>query len=883
MTAATFGRTVPIFRERLLETLRDDPGRRWLTVSNAGGESAFTCAQLQARIADFTRFYRDRGIRRGDVVLVVLRESLDLFASFLAGIVAGALPAYFAYPSPKQTTDAFVLSIEQLLAATDIPLVVTYPDVVDVLATHRAQLGSRRGGMHDAAAVPCGNLADAVMLEGEGPEAFLQFSSGTTGAKKGVRISSRALFAQIDAYNDSVQFRSGSRVVSWLPHYHDMGLVACMLMPLLKKVPIAMLSPFEWVRNPGLLFEAATRHRATHMWLPNFALGHLTRTVTDAALAAYDLSALEHLVCCSEPVSYRTVRAFIDRFRACGLAGDVVRNCYAMAENTFAITSTAGAVTFLEVDPARLATEAAAVPRVGGKPIASAGRPLRNVELRVVDDAGSQAGERCIGEITIRTDCMLDEYHHNPAATADAVFDGWLHTGDLGFLDDGDLYITGRKKDLIIVGGENIYPQDIESILDAEAGLVPGRSVVFGMEDEQAGTERIVVLAETMSDGIAGTNRLSLQTKIFERLGVSVAEIRLLPQGTLRKSTAGKISRGVNRDAFLVGMFDKPISRPSEDLITRIVIQSLPASGTSRITGETPLLSSGLIDSLAFTALVLEIEKACDVQVPVEWQDRAHFNTVDRITNTVAALQTGAAIAGADDELTVRESRAASMAALHAAPPRRYESSAGRVGLIERLINKLPIHSSRVYGFLFRRAGITMGSNVVFLGRVRVRLAGDPARITFGDDVIVGDNVEIRNREQGRIVIGSRVRLDDDVRLVAARDGSIEIGEGTAVGRGTIVNSGGTTRIGRYAMVSSYVSINASTHGTDRRRFMPSQPFRHGIVDIGDDVWIGSGAVVVLNCHIGEGAVIQSNSMVTGQVPPFAVCGGNPAKVERYR
>ena len=205
------------------------------------------------------------------------------------------------------------------------------------------------------------------------------------------------------------------------------------------------------------------------------------------------------------------------------------------------------------------------------------------------------------------------------------------------------------------------------------------------------------------------------------------------------------------------------------------------------------------------------------------------------------------------------------------------------LGVIERLINKCPVPSSRLYRFLLRRAGLTIGSNVVFLGRFRVRLEGDPALITIGDDVVVGDNVEMRNREQGRLVIGSRARLDDDVRLIAARDGCIEIGEGAAIGRGTIVNSGGTTRIGRYAMVSSYVSINASTHDTDRASFICAQPFRHGVVEIGDDVWVGAGAVIVLNCWIGEGAVIESNTRVTGRIPAFAVHGGAPPRVERYR
>ena len=882
MTGATARAAAPMFRERLLQSLAAQPGRVCVTIAHGDAEETFTCAQLQARIADFTAFYRDRGVRRGDVVLVVLRESLDLFASFLAGIVAGALPAYFAYPSPKQTADAFLLSVEHLLAANEIPMVVTYPEIVDVLEAGRSRLGARLGRVHDAAAVLRIGSADPVALDGEGAEACLQFSSGTTGAKKGVRISSRALFAQVDAYDECVRLDGASRVVSWLPHYHDMGLIACMLMPLLKQVPIVMLSPFEWVRHPGLLFDSATRHRATHMWLPNFALGHLTRMVPEGALAGYDLGPLRHLVCCSEPVSRAIVRAFVERFRPCGLRDEVVGNCYAMAENTFAITSTPGAVTFLEVDPARLAADGVAAPLAGGKPIASAGRPLRNVELTIAGDGRSPLGEDRVGEVAIRTDCMLDGYHNNPEATREAVSDGWFYTGDLGFVHDGELYITGRKKDLIIVGGENVYPQDVEQILDAEPGLAPGRNVAFGIADERLGTERIVALAET-DPRASPVNDATLRQRVFEQLGVSVAEIRLLPPGTLRKSTAGKVSRGPNRDEYLAGAFEARDVRLQDDRIARVVADTIPGREKPAVARDTPLLSSGLIDSLGFTELVLKLEAACGVGIPVELQDRGHFDTIERIAATILALRSGRADTVWEDGHALLASRTASLDGLRRGAPRHYAPPAGTLGWIQGLINKLPIPSSRAYRLLFRWTGMTVGDDLTFLGRVRVRLDGDPRRITFGRGVVVGDGVEIRNRENGRITIGDRVRLDDDVRLVASREGVLEIGEGTALGRGTIVNCGGVVRIGRYGLVSSYVSINASTHGTDRGAFMSSQPFRHGTVEIGDDVWIGSGAVVVLNCRIGEGAIVQSNAMVTGEVPPFAVCGGNPARVERYR
>jgi fatty-acyl-CoA synthase len=388
-------------------------------------------------------------------------------------------------------------------------------------------------------------------------EAFLQFSSGTTGAKKGVKISIGALLNQVRAYEDFVRFVPGDKVVSWLPHYHDMGLIACLLMPFMLRVPVYMLSPFEWVRNPRLLLDWLTRTGGTHVWLPNFALGHLTKFCADEDLSQFNLASVKRLVCCSEPVLQSTVVEFSQKFEKAGLDPTCFQNCFAMAENTFAVTSTAqGPIRFLSVEPDLLRQEHRIRSAAEGRTIASAGVPLPNVSVKVTSEGGDVLPEDCVGEILIHSDCMLDSYHNNWEETQRAFVGGWFKTGDLGFFHDGELYITGRSKDMIIVGGENIYPQDIEAILNAKNYLIPGRNVVFGVENKRTGTEGVVILAEVRPEH-THVDLLPLRTEILNAVGVTVSRIALVPHMTLLKGTAGKISRYLNKQAYLATKADR--------------------------------------------------------------------------------------------------------------------------------------------------------------------------------------------------------------------------------------------------------------------------------------------------------------------------------------
>jgi len=206
-----------------------------------------------------------------------------------------------------------------------------------------------------------------------------------------------------------------------------------------------------------------------------------------------------------------------------------------------------------------------------------------------------------------------------------------------------------------------------------------------------------------------------------------------------------------------------------------------------------------------------------------------------------------------------------------------------RPPLMEKTINNFPIRSALFYRILMRMAGIKVGNNVRFLGRLKVKLRGNPENIIIKDNVVLGNNVDLRNRENGKIILHEDVYLDDNVRIVAARDGKVEIDRGAEIGGNTIINSGGDTYIGRFSLIANNVNINSSSHGYAKSKFIKDQPHEHGKVQIGDDVWLGGFVTVVMNTTIGGGAVIGANSLARGDIPPFAICVGSPAKPIKFR
>jgi acyl-CoA synthetase (AMP-forming)/AMP-acid ligase II len=363
-----------------------------------------------------------------------------------------------------------------------------------------------------------------------GDLAFLQHSSGTTGHKKGVMLTHAQILEQERLYSGAIGISGGDVVASWLPLYHDMGLITSFLIPAIIGCPIVSLDALEWVLRPAMLLDQIERHRAKFTWLPNFAFHHICRG--DPEPGTRDLTSLKAIINCSEPCRAATFELFADRYASAGVSPDKLQVCYAMAENVFAVTQTPA------TQPARVGRSEAT------KAYLSCGTPLPGVELRVVSPAGDIMPDGAFGEICIRTTCLFDGYYRLPELSNERLIEGWYHTRDLGCIQDGELFVIGRTDDLLIINGRNIFAHEVEDLLNDVDGVVPGRVIVHGEYDVQLSATRLLVLAE-LADDSDDEKAIAAQIRsdVFSRCGIFPGAIRFVPRGFLVKSTSGKLSR----------------------------------------------------------------------------------------------------------------------------------------------------------------------------------------------------------------------------------------------------------------------------------------------------------------------------------------------------
>jgi fatty-acyl-CoA synthase len=506
------------------------------------------------------------GVRERDLVVIAHGQELDAICAFWGALIAGAVPSLFPVLTEKLDRGLYFSQMAQLIAHSGARAVLTS----DALA---AELAPRiacpvHGSSRLAAAVGEATLETPRLLSLSASDvAFLQHSSGTTGLQKGVALSHRAVLNQLASYGDALGLRPDDVVVSWLPLYHDMGLVAGFLLPLVAGIPLVLMSPFDWVSHPALLFRAIHEHRGTLCWLPNFAYNHCARRVRQRDMEGLSLGGMRAFVNCSEPVREGSHQAFLARFAACGLRPEQLAVSYAMAENVFAATQTPpGRPPRRDpVDRKTLERDGVAQPPAAdGEDVlinVSCGPPIAGVEVRVLDAAGGALGERRVGELAVRSDSMLTGYYKRPDLDAVALHEGWYRTGDLGYVADGEVYVVGRKKDLIINGGRNLFPQDIEAIVNTVAGVHQGRAVAFGVPDEREGTELVAVVAEVD----APPERHAVLTQAIREAvsagaGVTATFVRLVDSKWLIKTSSGKIARHANREKWLaeLGRQDAP-------------------------------------------------------------------------------------------------------------------------------------------------------------------------------------------------------------------------------------------------------------------------------------------------------------------------------------
>lgn len=539
----------------LIDALDAAPGQRPFVTAwvDEDEQETVTFAEFRRRARLQAGLFRANGVTDGDRVILVLPQGILAMSAFVGSMMIGAVPAFIAYPNDKVEPSKYRFGVAGVTANLNAKLVVIDEEFPDEMLGH-VSLGEETSLLRVGNGSGCEEEISSPPHQRHGV-AFIQHSAGTTGLQKGVALTHTAVLRQIAHLSQALKIDSATdRIYSWLPLYHDMGLIACFMLPMVCHIPLVMQSPLDWVMHPETMLQIITEHKCTLAWLPNFAFQFVPRRTRPNRRAQYDLSSVRALINCSEPVRTSSMQEFENAFAARGLKPGALQSSYAMAENVFAVTQSdidrSSGPTRIWADGRQFRNSHHVVQVARGSAgsvcFTSSGRLLPNHKICIVSDSGASLGENCAGEILIKSECLFDGYYNRPDLTAKAIIDGWYHTGDLGFCVDEELYVVGRKKDLIIVGGENIYPQDIEEIAASHRAVHDGRVIAMGVYNPDLGTEEIMLVAEVESEDLLGNSieiEREIRGQVTAGLGVTVGTVFLKPPKWIVKSTAGKPAR----------------------------------------------------------------------------------------------------------------------------------------------------------------------------------------------------------------------------------------------------------------------------------------------------------------------------------------------------
>ncbi len=523
-------------------------------VRGDGTESHIPFGELLRRAEARAGELQARGLRKGERVGIVLPESDAFIVTFLATMLAGAVPVPVYPPFSFKNLEGYLDSLAHILRAAGASLFIT-------TGTLRASLSPAL----DLRSVTAECLSIEQLAERPlpfravdvGPDdlAFLQFTSGSTNRPKGVVVRHRHLAANAAAFmvhGVDVDPRT-DRTVSWLPLFHDMGLIGFVVGPLFTGTPGVFLPTSAFVRAPRLWLETVSRTNGTITYAPNFAYALVNKRIKPRDLEGIDLSTVRVAGCGAEPISAKVLRDFATLLAPVGFRASALLPSYGMAEATLAITfvdRSRGLVTE-RVDGARLEVghaETAAEGATEVREIVNCGRPFPGHDVKIVSAQGVVLGDRRVGEVVTAGPSVCEGYFENAEATAESFQRGWLHTGDLGFTVNGDLFLCGRAKDLVIVRGRNFYPSDIEWAVGELEKVKRGNVCVFSVPGDEE--EKVVVVVEgTRHDGEALAAAVS--ACVLERFGLNVAAVPVVPPGSLPKTSSGKLQRRKTRDLYL--------------------------------------------------------------------------------------------------------------------------------------------------------------------------------------------------------------------------------------------------------------------------------------------------------------------------------------------
>ncbi len=522
------------------------------------------------------------GVAPGDRVALVFPTSPDFLEAFFGVLLAGAVPVPLYPPVRLGRLAEYHAATARMIRLSGARLVLADSRIRKLLG-RSVERSRPRLGCATLSEIGRGAVEDASVEVDPGDLALIQYSSGTTTDPKPVALSHSAVMFQLEALKALLSPGDGSPQlgVSWLPLYHDMGLIGCLLVSVYYPGRLVLIPPESFLARPALWLRAISRHRATISVSPPFGFALSTRRVRESEIRSLNLSSWRVALCGAEPIPPSVLDAFLSRFSEQGLQASALRPVYGLAEAALAVTfSTAGRPhRTLGVDAERLSSHGEAVP--GRRSIVSVGTPVPGFEVDVRGRDGARLPERRVGRIFARGPSLMASYLGMPEATAATLRDGWLDTGDLGFVDDGELFVSGRAKDLVIIRGANHAPQEFEECLETVPGLRPGGAVALGLVPDGEDGERLVVLAERRRgrppDGEPGDAETIdlIRASILERTGIAAHAVLLLEPGTLPRTSSGKLRRSEALKRYLAGQLGPPHAAGPVRLSAELLLSSL--------------------------------------------------------------------------------------------------------------------------------------------------------------------------------------------------------------------------------------------------------------------------------------------------------------------
>jgi fatty-acyl-CoA synthase len=513
-------------------------------------------ARIREQALSIAADLRNRGVGKGDRVALVLPTSPEFVECFFGVLCAGAIPVPLYPPVRLGRLDEYHRKTAAMLRAVDAAMVVTDERIRRFLGV-AVDISAPRLGC-----VTASNLGgyNSIDIEAAADDvALIQFSSGTTHDPKPVALTHANLLSNLAAIDRYLTDNGAPKPVgvTWLPLYHDMGLIGNLLSAFYVPATLVLLPPELFVAVPAAWLRAISRHRGTVSAAPNFAFGLCLDRIRDEELEDVDLSSWRVILNGAEAVTAGVQRRFNTRFARWGLRPSALTPCYGMAEASLGVTFKPAGTLFhsLGVDADKLALDGVVAP--GRKELVSVGRPLSGVQVEIRDAAGMSLPPGRVGHVFLRGPSVMMGYFGRTDLTDQAIHHGWLDSGDLGFTHDGELYVCGRHKDVVVVRGANHAPEEFEAALEGLAGVRAGCAVAVGFVPAGEDGEALAMLVETTTDAPA-TLSDDVAARVQERTQIRPAHVELLSPGTLPRTSSGKLRRREARTQWLAGTLSPP-------------------------------------------------------------------------------------------------------------------------------------------------------------------------------------------------------------------------------------------------------------------------------------------------------------------------------------